>query len=199
MPLPKGFRHSPETKERLAVAMRQIRAEESPEQRERRRITRPCSLEKRAKIAASHMGLKHTDEARAKMSVAKTGKSHHTLEWRQKMSALFRGRPAPFPNRRFYYNAIAFRSSWEVRVARALDAAGIRWMYESKRFDLGTQTYAPDFYLPDLGIYWEVKGYFGPKSQRTIALFRDRYPDVSLVIINRAAMIALERIVGIAA
>ncbi len=109
-----------------------------------------------------------------------------------RMGMRLRGRPATYPMRRFYYRDVPFRSSWEVRAAKALDVFGIKWEYESRRFDLGTETYAPDFYLPDDNAFWEVKGYFGPKSQRTVSLFRklNTHP---LVLIGAAELKLLER------
>lgn len=196
----KGMRHTPEAKARIAAAMRAVRAADSPEVRARRawRTGRAIPSETRAKIAASHMGLKHTPEARAKMSVAKKGRRLHSAEWRAELSRRFKGRPAPFPMRRFYYKDIAFRSSWEARTAEALDALGVRWEYESRRVCLGTQTWAPDFYLPDDGAFWEVKGYFGPKSRKTIALFRSLRPE-PLVVITEQALELLEQTAAIKA
>ena len=34
----------------------------------------------------------------------------------------------------------------------------IKWYYEYKWLDLGDNKYLPDFYLPDLDLYIEVKG-----------------------------------------
>jgi len=82
---------------------------------------------------------------------------------------------------------------WEVRVAKALDALGIRWEFEPRRFDLGPQTYTPDLYLPDGPCYLEVKGYYGPKSQKTISLFRECYPNTRLLLVREVEMKALER------
>jgi len=127
------------------------------------------------------------------MSVSKTGKRFLSDEHYAKLSRERRGQPSRFPMRRFYYAGEAFRSSWELRVATALDALGVRWEYEPRRFDLGSQTWAPDFYLPDGDCWFEVKGYFGPKSQRTVTLFRQRYPDVKLLLVRKDAMEALER------
>jgi hypothetical protein len=42
--------------------------------------------------------------------------------------------------------------------ARQLDAAGIEWMYEPRRFRLSIGSYLPDFYLPQFDIWVEVKG-----------------------------------------
>lgn len=60
------------------------------------------------------------------------------------------------------YNGYRFRSRLEARWAVVFDAAGIRYVYEPEGFqvDLGDKVirYLPDFYLPDFGIYVEVKG-----------------------------------------
>lgn len=104
------------------------------------------------------------------------------------------GKPAHWPKHRFHYGGVAFRSSWEVRVAKAFDAIGIRWCYESRRFDLGTQTYCPDFYLPDLEFYVEVKGFFGIKAQTTASLWFERYPNIPLAILRSAQIDELEAI-----
>lgn len=60
------------------------------------------------------------------------------------------------------YNGYRFRSRLEARWAVFFDAAGIRYVYEPEGFqvDLGDRVirYLPDFYLPDFGIYVEVKG-----------------------------------------
>lgn len=157
---------------------------------------RVLSAEHRAKIARAHIGMKHTSQARAKMSVAKTGRRVLPPEHYQRLAVLFRGREAPYPKRRFYYRDVAFRSSWEMRTAVALDALGVQWLYESKRFDLGRETYCPDFYLPDDDAYWEVKGYYGPKSKRTIGLWRSIRPE-PLVLVTESVLEMLERAASI--
>lgn len=157
------------------------------------------------RIRAALTGKKRSDETRARMR-AGWARPDVQLKARQpkpqcrcspehyeNLAKSLRGKPAQFPYRRFYYAGEAFRSTWEVRVATALDVLGIRWEYETKRFDLGRHTYAPDFYLPDGDCYWEVKGYYGPKSRATVSTFRDLYPDTRLLIVNEKAMKALER------
>jgi hypothetical protein len=188
-----GFRHTAESKALMSARMKESRAKETPEVRSARLRGRVLSAETRAKISASHMGIKHTPESRAKISATKQrNPAVVSPERRAALSAQFRGRPAQYPKRRFYYKDVAFRSSWEVVAAKAMDALGITWEYESKRFDLGTQTYAPDFYLPDDGAFWEVKGYFGPKSQKTIELFRKQYPEIPLVLLTERGLRLLE-------
>lgn len=61
---------------------------------------------------------------------------------------------------------VSMDSTWEVACARRLDALGIKWIRDSK-MKLGYVTrgrrkrnYVPDFYLPELDLYIEVKGYW---------------------------------------
>jgi len=56
------------------------------------------------------------------------------------------------------YNEVSFRSSWEVSFAKYLDSHNIPWVYEPKRIPLNNgHSYLPDFYLPDLDLYIEIK------------------------------------------
>lgn len=56
------------------------------------------------------------------------------------------------------YKGHHFRSRLEARWAVALDELGVRWMYEHEGFDLGQfGYYLPDFWLPDLNTFLEVK------------------------------------------
>lgn len=193
VPWPKGKKRSLESRAKQGAAL-SARLASDPELKARIAPKgRVLSKETRQKIAQAHIGTKHTSEARSKMSIAKKGHSYQTTKQRAATSARFRGRPAQYPKKRFHYRGRAFRSSWELRAAQAMDALGVRWEYETKRFDLGTQTYAPDFYLLDDGAFWEVKGYYGPKSQRTIALFREQYPEIPLVLLTERGLDLLEQ------
>lgn len=64
---------------------------------------------------------------------------------------------------RYQYNGVAFRSTWEVTLAKWLDSEGIVYKYEGvkiKYFDPEKgyeRTYYPDFYLPDKNLCLEVK------------------------------------------
>jgi hypothetical protein len=69
--------------------------------------------------------------------------------------------------------SIPMRSGWEVDFAEALDAAGVHWTYEPKRFNLGWSSYLPDFYLPAQDLYIEVKGWLKEESGKKIAAFQD--------------------------
>lgn len=56
------------------------------------------------------------------------------------------------------YRNTYMRSTWEIKYAQYLDSNNIKWLYESKTFDLGNTTYTPDFYLPETDEYIEIKG-----------------------------------------
>ena len=56
------------------------------------------------------------------------------------------------------YNGLRFRSRLEARWAVFFDTAGIRYQYEPEGFELEDGTrYLPDFYLPELDVYAEIK------------------------------------------
>jgi len=57
------------------------------------------------------------------------------------------------------YKGYRFRSRLEARWAVFFDSLGVRWEYEKEGFELGPLGwYLPDFWLPDLGVWYEVKG-----------------------------------------
>jgi len=67
-----------------------------------------------------------------------------------------------------------YRSSWEVELIELLTDLGIRFEYENKRFYFRAEreSYLPDIYLPDYGVYIEIKGYMDRRSEKRCRLFR---------------------------
>ena len=56
------------------------------------------------------------------------------------------------------YKGYRFRSRLEARWAVFLDTLGAQWEYENEGYDLGgAGWYLPDFWLPSLNIYLEIK------------------------------------------
>lgn len=55
------------------------------------------------------------------------------------------------------YKGYRFRSRLEARWAVFFDACKIRWEYEKEGYDLDGLRYLPDFWLPDFGMWIEVK------------------------------------------
>ncbi len=57
------------------------------------------------------------------------------------------------------YKGYRFRSRLEARWAVFLDTIGARWEYEKEGYNLGAAGYyLPDFWLPDFGVFLEIKG-----------------------------------------
>ena len=57
------------------------------------------------------------------------------------------------------YAGILFRSRLEARWAMYFDLLGYEWDYELEGFSTKFGGYLPDFYLPKLGIFVEIKPY----------------------------------------
>lgn len=172
---------------------------------------------------AHNKGTKASPETRARISLAgmgraawnkglKTGhapwlgktRGPHSEVTRARMRAAALGKPKSVehaahilqnwcPGRAISYRGLTLKSSYEVRVARALDLIGVEWEYEPRRFDLGRCSYTPDFYFPRDDVFWEVKGYLGSKSVFKTDLLRQMYPSVRLVIITKSDIEAIER------
>jgi hypothetical protein len=64
------------------------------------------------------------------------------------------------------YKGIKMRSALETKVAFFLDALNIKWKYEPMNFLLKSGiNYKPDFFLPELKIWIEVKGVIEPHQK----------------------------------
>ncbi|MFJ9714009.1 hypothetical protein [Streptomyces sp. NPDC101234] len=73
------------------------------------------------------------------------------------------------------YGDITFRSRLEADWAATLDGNGIRWEYEPETITLPSGTlYVPDFWLPELGTWIQVKGPGIPRTEKTQELARTR-------------------------
>jgi hypothetical protein len=68
------------------------------------------------------------------------------------------------------YSGIRFRSKTEAKWALFMDIIGCKWIYEPEGYDLGDGIfYCPDFYLPDVDAFLEIKpitgGFPSPTKQ----------------------------------
>ena len=130
-------------------------------------------------------------------------------ELRAKTSARMRGAGNPMYGRSHQgptaYSAAGFRadlghyvrSSWEADFARVLNYCGMKYEYEPRRFTLqradgGTLTYAPDFFVPELHCWYEIKGWMDQRSAEKIRLFKEQYADERLVVIDKTQFAELQ-------
>ena len=56
------------------------------------------------------------------------------------------------------YNGYLFRSRLEARWAIFFSAVGLDYEYEMESFEMGDVRYLPDFYIPSLDRWFEIKG-----------------------------------------
>ncbi|MDQ6795259.1 MAG: hypothetical protein M3067_10670, partial [Chloroflexota bacterium] len=85
---------------------------------------------------------------------------------------------------------IPFAHASEAEMARILDFYAVRWEYEPDTFPIlwnldggVVESFAPDFYLPDLGIYLEMttlRQRLVRKKNRKLRRLRELYPDVRI-------------------
>lgn len=80
-------------------------------------------------------------------------------------------KPIPTP-----YNGIWYRSKLEAKWAYFFDWCGIKHYYESEGVQLSDDTwYEPDFYLPELKTYAEIKGVMSDTDEHKILQFTKDY------------------------
>lgn len=99
-------------------------------------------------------------------------------------------RPGAIPG---VFKGVQMRSQLEIRFAAELENRGIRWVYEAER--LGEEQYLVDFYLPDLGIWVEVKGTFEPRDEfqlPAVAAYLKRNRNEKLCVFTSGAVFCVK-------
>lgn len=127
-----------------------------------------------------------------------------------KASKKLMGRP-PRPVNKFPYKKWVMRSTWEVVFAMICDKAWVEFQYESWWFYIGKSeeyighTYLPDFYLPKVNMYVEIKGWNRNKdkskeNKQWIAKekrFRKKYPYIHLLVLSMSGIRHMAKIYGV--
>jgi hypothetical protein len=85
------------------------------------------------------------------------------------------------------YKGTRFRSKLEASYAKTLDSLHVRWTYETNGYHLGKTKYLPDFWLPDINTFLEVKGPAIPGAEKAEALAKavhdDQFDPKTIVIL----------------
>ena len=81
-----------------------------------------------------------------------------------------------------------FRSQLELRFALFLNLLAVKWEYEPRAFPVTlhgkVHSYTPDFYLPTLDCWVEVKGFWrDEESKEKVKSFMRQYPTLKFVVI----------------
>jgi hypothetical protein len=77
----------------------------------------------------------------------------------------------------------AFRSNFEMHVADWFYDSDIPFEYEPVYFQFAKTMYTPDFWLPEQGVFIEVKGRWGDSKKGKLSQFMTAFPNVNLVLI----------------
>ncbi len=109
------------------------------------------------KIIPSFLGKHHSKITKQKIS--NITKARHLNGWDNQC-----GRAKKLKYIKKDGSIITVDGSWEYHVAEYFDYNNINWIRNTKRFNYinlkgNNATYCPDFYLPDIDTYIEVKGY----------------------------------------
>jgi hypothetical protein len=141
----RGFNPRFENGQRRGAAARKAKDSQHKTQlEEKRRLREERMQEKRAAYIQEHQAR----SADGPISEPKTG-SGRTIG----------ARPGKYRN-------VQMRSQLEIRFAAELDERGYRWIYEGEA--LGDTGYLVDFYLPDLGVWVEVKGRLDARDRQVL-------------------------------
>lgn len=81
------------------------------------------------------------------------------------------------------YAGVRFRSRLEADWARYFDEQGIRWAFEAEGFDIDGVAYLPDFYLPDLRTFCEVKGLLDDESEIKVRRLAEWVEDRGRIVV----------------
>lgn len=88
---------------------------------------------------------------------------------------------------------IYFYSRWEANIARLFNFFGVKWEHQPKTFDLISQNYTPDFYLPEEDVYIEIKNFLWKYSKIRDRKFRKLYPEIKLHLLLKEEYLKLEK------
>jgi len=90
---------------------------------------------------------------------------------------------------------INFKSSWELRFAIFLDKKKYNWEYEKHPVELKTycnKILIPDFYIKELDLVVEIKGYFWKDAKEKWESFCKEYPQIKKCILFKEDLNKLE-------
>lgn len=141
--------------------------------------------------------LKYADPEFRERTTASLRRVWASAPYRAKISASLRKRWATDPpkciSRKYEIQTdegqIVVKSTYERNFVRYLDALGLKWTYEPRSFvlkTLGGRVLIPDFYVKDLDLVVEIKGYFWHDAKEKWDAFMCEYPDVNKLILFKS-------------
>lgn len=150
----------------------------NPNKKSRKGKNNPSFGKKGGNQYTAHNDFELSDDTRKKLSEKSTihNKEYWTNENKKRQSELMKEVVKRHPEsysaaningrvKKVEYKGYKLDGGWELIVAKWLDEKNIKWEKNIHGFEYewkGKRTYYPDFFLPDMNLYIEVKGYERP-------------------------------------
>jgi hypothetical protein len=87
-----------------------------------------------------------------------------------------------------HYEGVFFRSRTEARYAKFFDCLKLQWVYEGEGYDLDGDRYLPDFWMPSLECFIEIKGKFPNRREVRVARKLQFFTERDVVICHGLPM-----------
>jgi hypothetical protein len=89
-----------------------------------------------------------------------------------------------------YYKGVWLDSTWEIKYATYLDDKGIAWQRPTEKFPYvfegQRKNYVPDFWIPELDSYVEIKGYTTLKDEAKWSQF-----PLKLIVLKKEELVQM--------
>lgn len=141
-----------------------------------------------------------SEETKIKLSKAFKGRilsEYHKSRISQGMMRAVKRNPESYSSsnvngrtKKVVYKDFVLDSSWEYEFAKWCDENDIKWDRNKDGFEYeweGLRTYFPDFYLPDMDLYVEVKGY---ERERDICKYKSV---INLIVLKKSDIEKIQR------
>ena len=132
------------------------------------------SQETREKLSKSSKGRLHTEETKKIIS--------------EKLSLNNKGGRCKW----YEVDGIKVQGTWERDIAKKLNELAVKWIKPSKSIhsfkyiiEDKEKTYTPDMWLPEYGIYLEIKGYWWGNDKEKMECVKSQYPNTKFFVIEK--------------
>lgn len=159
---------------------------------------KPQTLETRIKISIGQKKI-WTPERRKAQSDERKGKPQNLPEeTRQRMSKRQSETPTGGTCKLYSFKDQLLQGTWERNLAILFEWLGIEWLKlrgkgHSFAYTLNgkIRRYTPDFLLPELSLYVEVKGWWSEDDIAKMGAMKEQYPDLNIAIVERKDYLTL--------
>jgi hypothetical protein len=170
------------------------------------RLGKTPSKESNEKRSCAMKGRKFSEEHKQKMSKARKKFFKENPDYfnekvlkNMSMSQIKRLQNSKLPKQGNFKTGIRkdlghyVRSSWEANVCRVLKFLGETYEYEKHFFELDNSSrYLPEIFIPSQNLFLEVKGFWYEKEKRKFQLFKEKYPYIKIIVVDKPIYIRLK-------